>query len=254
MRIQTSHGVKIQLMELLFLSRIHVILSNKDMMKLRYKLIVFSLVMCVMECSSQTISGQASGHEYVDLGLSVKWATYNVGATKPEDNGDCFAWGETKPKEEYSRKTYKWTKDEGKTFIKYVTDRRFGTIDNKMVLEPEDDAATSNWGSEWRMPTLDEIKELIDGCGWTWTYNYCGSGVAGRIGTSTINGNKIFLPAVCWCKLEDSAPCGYESGDYWTSSLQGDSYVADCLILYVDLIDWYEHERYIGKNVRAVLR
>lgn len=93
--------------------------------------------------------------EAVDLGLSVKWATYNVGATKPEEYGDYFAWGETQPKDNYNRSTYKFelgTNYKG-PFSKYVTSSSYGTVDNKTVLEPEDDAAHVNWGGSWRMPT-----------------------------------------------------------------------------------------------------
>ena len=94
-------------------------------------------------------------HEWVDLGLTsgTLWATCNVGATAPEDYGDYFAWGETEPKEDYSWSTYKWCNGSYKTQTKYCTNSKYGTVDDKTELEPEDDAAFVNWGSTWRMPT-----------------------------------------------------------------------------------------------------
>ena len=122
--------------------------------------------------------------EYVDLGLSVKWATFNVGARAPEYYGDYFAWGETEPKEEYSWATYKWcdgTKDN-------VT--KYNKTDSLTTLEPEDDAAHVHWGNKWRMPTKEELQELIDSCQWerTTVNEVRGNTVTGP------NGNSIFIP------------------------------------------------------------
>ena len=105
-----------------------------------------------------------NGHEYVDLGLPsrIKWATCNVGATTPEEYGDYFAWGETEPKDNYDWSTYKWCNESNATMTKYCTDSSYGTVDNKTVLELEDDAAYVNWGGNWRMPTKAELDELTN--------------------------------------------------------------------------------------------
>lgn len=158
-------------------------------------------------------------HEYVDLGLSVKWATCNVGATKPEDYGDYFAWGETEPKSTYDWSTYKWCLGSHNTLTKYCKLSEYGTIDNKTILDLSDDAARVNWGGSWRMPTYAELEELRENCSWTWV---CQNGVYGYRVTSKKQGytNKsIFLPAASFC--------GYDSwhynvgsyGSYWSSTL-----------------------------------
>ena len=118
------------------------------------------------------------GHEYVDLGLSVKWATCNVGATTPEGYGDYFAWGETQPKTTYNWSTYKYCNGSYYTLTKYCVDYSYGTVDNKTTLELTDDAARVNWGGKWRMPTKAEYNELKNSsnCTWTWTQK---SGVRG---------------------------------------------------------------------------
>lgn len=106
-------------------------------------------------------SGMENGHEWVDLGLSVKWATCNVGAIQPEEFGDYFAWGEVETKAIYNWDTYKYYDDFNLT--KYTSN------DSKTVLDPEDDAATVNWGGAWRMPTKAEQDELRNNCTWDWT-------------------------------------------------------------------------------------
>ena len=111
---------------------------------------------------------------YVDLGLKsgLKWATCNVGASYPFDYGDYFAWGETTPKKIYSWDTYKWCKNNHKIQTKYCTSREYGIVDERLILEKEDDAATANWGREWRMPTIAELKELHKGCNWEFIENF----------------------------------------------------------------------------------
>ena len=108
-------------------------------------------------------------YQAVDLGLSVKWATMNVGATSPEDYGGYYAWGETEEKSNYDWETYKWCNGSYNNMTKYCTDGYYGTVDNKRVLDPSDDVAHVKWGGSWRMPTSDEIKELTDECNWQWT-------------------------------------------------------------------------------------
>ena len=106
-------------------------------------------------------------HEYVDLGLpsGLLWATCNVGATSPEDYGDYFAWGETQPKDTYEWSTYQYCNGSYNTLTKYCSNSSYGYngfTDNLTTLLPEDDAATANWGGNWRMPTKEEFQELYN--------------------------------------------------------------------------------------------
>lgn len=168
--------------------------------------------------------------EYVDLGLpsGLKWAKCNLGASKPSDYGDYYSWGETAPKADYDWPTYKWMQA-GKSNSNYITkytvadgqtwgiwyDSSGAFIgDNKTVLAAADDAATANLGSPWRMPTADEIQELIDNCTWIWTTQ---DGVNGYQ-VDGPNGNAIFLPASG--EREDSGliDAGTKAR-YWSSSL-----------------------------------
>ena len=160
--------------------------------------------------------GTIADHEYVDLGLpsGTLWATCNVGADKPEDYGGYFAWGETETKDTYGCSTYKWCGDDYDNFTKYCTDSNYGTVDNKTVLDPEDDAARANWGGGWRMPTLEEMRELEDNCTREWTTQ---NGVNGQKFTGS-NGNSIFLPAAGYYGDDELINDGSD-GNYWSSSL-----------------------------------
>ena len=168
-----------------------------------------------------SVEDPIDSHTYVDLGLpsGILWATCNVGADHPEEFGDFFAWGETTPKDIYDWKTYKYCCyiDERYVLNKYCTDSCYGFngfVDNLTVLEPIDDAATVNWGADWRMPTGDEWKELFENTTWIWTAQ---NDVKGRLMTGP-NGNSIFLPAAGY--REDCDSVSTEVGIYWSSSLQ----------------------------------
>lgn len=163
----------------------------------------------------EELSFTTETHAYVDLGLSVKWATCNIGASSPEEYGDYFAWGETAPKDVYVWSTYKWCNGSQNTLTKYCTNKEYGAVDNKITLELEDDAAHVNWGGEWRMPTKEELEELHKKCTWTPTKI---NGVSGREITGP-NGNKLFLPYSGYCS-EGKYPGG-GTGHCWsnTSSL-----------------------------------
>ena len=164
----------------------------------------------------------------VDLGLSVKWATCNVGANKPEEYGDYYAWGETDPKDFYFCDTYKYCDGTYNSLTKY-TDSAYGKdgfSDNKSVLDPEDDVAHVKWGGNWRIPTKDELEELRTKCTWTSTTL---NGVKGYSVTSNVDGytdRSIFLPATGmrirqWTENTDTI------GRFWGNSIvTGDDYDA----------------------------
>ena len=187
-----------------------------------------------------------NGHEYVDLGLpsGLKWATCNVGASKPEEYGGYYAWGETEEKGNYDWNTYKWCDDSDDAITKYGND--------KTVLDLEDDVAHIKWGSSWRgswrMPTKTEQDELLDNCTWTWTTQ---NGVKGYRVTGP-NGNNIFLPAAGCCngrELYDSGTHGY----YWSSSVDyGRSCFAHDLYFHSCYYGWYDYYRCSGRSVRPV--
>ena len=151
----------------------------------------------------------------IDLGLTVKWAECNLGAEKPEDYGDYFAWGETETKSDYSWSTYKFGTSSSGPFSKYNTDNTYGTVDNKTVLDPEDDVAHVILGGSWRMPTTAEQDDLRTKCTWTWDDVKKGYTVTGP------NGNSIFLPAAGG-RYDDTLGEVGSSSFYWSSSLNTD--------------------------------
>ena len=157
------------------------------------------------------VDESTNGVEAVDLGLSVKWASMNVGAKKVSGFGSYFAWGETQPKDYYSWNTYAWSKGDSQFLTKY------STTDRKSQLAPVDDAARANMGGEWRMPTVDEYEELMnpDNCKWEWTAQ---DGVNGYKITSKKTGNSIFLP-ITGFRYYGDIQFRAISGIYWTSSL-----------------------------------
>lgn len=176
--------------------------------------------------------------EAVDLGLSVKWASCNLGASTPEEYGNHYAWGETEPKMDYSSKTYKWWISFS-SLTKYCNKSSYGYngfTDNKTVLDPEDDAAAVALGGSWRMATYDEWNELKTKCTWEWTTQ---NGVKGRLITGP-NGNNIFFPSA-------------GSNDYWSSSLYTDSpYLAYRGFFGSDYVDLRSGYRYWGLPIRPV--
>lgn len=171
----------------------------------------------------------AVNYEYVDLGLSVKWATCNVGATRPEEFGDYFSWGETEPKDDYSWSAYKWCNGSINTLTKYCDNSNYGNegfTDMLTVLNPEDDVAHVKWGGSWRMPTEAEMEDLSTKCTWRWYVegNSEFGGVAGHKITSNIAGYEdrfIFLPAAGYRYNSNISSVGYY-GYYWCNSLRTD--------------------------------
>ncbi len=223
-------------------------------------------------------TGADSEHAYVDLGLpsGTLWAKTNVGAETELDYGDYFAWGETKPKEDYSWDTYPWYAEEIVTTTdadgftetatytyldKYNTDETYArpgtTPNNKTTLEPADDAATANWGSDWCMPTIEQWNELSnsDNCTWQWVTmtDADGTKVNGYKVTSTRNDNYLFLPAAGVCG-GSSLHCAGSEGYYWSSSLYS-SYPLNAynLCFYSGYHNWLDSgRRYHGQPVRPV--
>ncbi len=165
----------------------------------------------------------SSTHGYVDLGLpsGLLWAICNVGANATEEYGDYFAWGETQPKDDYSWNTYQYSNGiYGNALTKYCTNSSYGYngfTDNLTILLPEDDAATANWGNDWRMPTKEEWQELCNNTTVIWTIQ---NGVRGRLFTAA-NGNSLFLPAAGF-RTDDLHYYAGSFGDYWSSSLNTD--------------------------------
>ena len=202
----------------------------------------------------------------IDLGLSsgTLWAPWNVGAAKPGAAGAYFAWGETAAKESYDWSTYKWMKEgesHWKHITKYTTDDGQTTADwytdfvgdGKTTLDAADDAASANWGGDWRMPTQAQLQELSDYCAWEWKkadWDANGS-LAGYLLTG-LNGNKLFLPAAGgrWGSALSSFG---SSGYYWSAELySGNSSLARRLNFYSG--DWGADNYYrnAGFSVRPV--
>jgi len=193
------------------------------------------------------------GNEYVDLGLpsGTLWATCNVGATKPEGYGDYFAWGETTPKSTYNWSTYKYCNGSYNTQTKYCTSSGYGTVDNKTELELSDDAAYVNWGSDWRMPSDDQFRELINSS-YTTTEWTTVNGIYGRKITSNSNGSSIFLPAAGYYS-ENVLKNADASGNYWSRTLAGAPnnarYLRYSTSASITSDVWY---RFVGHSVRPV--
>ena len=204
---------------------------------------VFSLVIATFSASAgcqhanSTISSGdepvINGHEYVDLGLSVKWAICNVGASKPEEYGNYYAWGETSTKSSY-------TENNSVTYRKNFSD---------IGGNPTYDVAREKWGSTWRLPTKAEFEELRQNCTWTWTTQ---NGINGYKVTSKKNGNSIFLPAAGWrngTSLNRQGPFGF----YWSSTPhESNSDSAYSLYFFSGYHYTYWYYRFYGQSVRPV--
>ena len=191
-------------------------------------------------------------HDYVDLGLpsGTLWATCNVGADTPEEYGDYFAWGEPHPKVTYNWSTYQYCDGNSNTLTKYCNDASYGCngyTDILTTLLPQDDAATANWGADWRMPTIEEWEELCLNTTSTWSSQ---NGVNGWIFTAS-NGNSLFLPAGGYYN-NDNLCYVDRYGRYWSSSLNTVPYTAMgfSFLSSGDYVNFYS--RYYGRSVRAV--
>lgn len=197
-------------------------------------------------------TGMAGGHGYVNLGLpsGTQWATTNVGAKSPEAAGNYYAWGETTTKSTYSWDNYKYCNGDDTSMTKYCCNRERGKVDNRRSLEPEDDAATANWGEGWRMPTSAQFDELREMCTWTWT------AMNGKNGYKIVgpNGNSIFLPAA-GVRNESSMTDFNEYGFYRTRTLDNSYSNGDRaanLVIFEDKPYKSESTRDAGQTVRPV--
>ena len=155
---------------------------------------------------------------YVDLGLSVKWATCNVGANTPEEYGDYYAWGEVETKESYEPNNYKFVNGGS-------------AVNDKNTLDIENDVAHKEWGGKWRMPSREEFDELIQNCTWTWTTQ---KGVNGFLVTSNKPGytdRSIFLPAAGLRSLSELRLSG-NIGFYWTTT-PSEHFAESACFLYI---------------------
>lgn len=193
-----------------------------------------------------SVSGSIGGHNYVDLGLSVKWATCNIGASTPEGYGSYFAWGETSDKNYYGIENYSYYDSQ-----KY----RCTSINNGEISMTHYDAAYVNWNSSWRMPNISELKELEEKCKAKWiTYN----GVNGQLFTAP-NGNSIFFPAT-GLKIDEIIIDKGKNGYYWSSEIdhwvvnnKNDYNYAYCLGIADNYINTKDSEkRWYGLTIRAV--
>lgn len=190
--------------------------------------------------SEETAAPSASS--YVDLGLSVKWATCNVGASKPEEGGNFYAWGETATKDYYGWSSYKY-------YVNRSTFTKYSDSDGKTILADADDVAMTVLGKAWRMPTYDELKELVENCTWTWTQL---NGVNGYQVKSDKNGNSIFLPAAGDYdekKIEDVGSLG----GYWAKTKPSAVTEADYIFFSARSHYVSTDYRYAGWSVRPVL-
>lgn len=205
-------------------------------------------------------SGSFQGHDYIDLGLpsGTLWATCNIGASKPEDYGDYFAWGETQPKSNYDWSTYKWCNGSESTMTKYCTDSNYGTVDNRTELERADDAATVRWGAGWQMPSHDQFEELINNSYTITTWTNLNDVDGGVKITSRSNGKSIFLIAAGY-RNDGLQHAGFD-GRYWSRSLsEFDSYgevlsFGENLDGTVGIAAYYDADRDEGLPIRPVRR
>ncbi|MBR5216260.1 MAG: DUF1566 domain-containing protein [Bacteroidales bacterium] len=202
-------------------------------MKKIYLIMAF-VCMMMMSFKPDGGVGEHQGHEYVDLGLSVKWATCNVGANSPEEYGDYFAWGETSTKTRYEECNCK-------TYCKPISN---------ISGNAQYDVAKAKWGGDWRMPTEEEMGELLNECVWTWELK---EGVKGYKVTGP-NGNSIFLPAAGNRNGVSLSNAGF-GGNYWSSTHgEYDDYDA-CYLYFVSGVHYKSYNlRDNGQSVRPVVK
>ena len=196
----------------------------------------------------------------VDLGLSVKWASCNLGASKPTEYGGYYQWAGTKDVSatsiylDWNNCPYHTGSDIYSGWTKYNTKSSYGTVDNKTVLEPMDDVASVALGGKWRIPTDEEWTELrnTNNCSWTWTTIDGVNGYKVQSKKPGYTDNWIFLPAAGY--RNDGSLNGVGSvGDYWSSSLYTDyPYNAYYMSFFSGYFSRGSSSRYNGRSVRPV--
>lgn len=199
------------------------------MKSLRWVFAVTTILLASCEKDNPVID--ANNYYAIDMGLSVKWANANLGATSPEEYGYYYAWGETKAKENYSWSTYKWGTS-STSLTKYNTQGSYGTVDSITVLESADDAATAILGDEWRMPTSSEVDELIstrNNASYQWEWKSINSH-SGWLVTYLVNNNSIFLPAAGY-RIDGGLRYEGTMGGYRSSSLDTDNTDCACCLI-----------------------
>lgn len=217
--------------------------STKSSKKKNAVWVIFAILLLLVGCFFASIlpttdqnnissDNTINGHEYVDLGLSVKWATCNIGASGPSDNGDYFAWGEILTKSEY-------TIDNSITYEKSIVN---------ISGNPKYDAASANWGGTWRMPKDNEILELVEKCERKWTAQ---NGRNGYLVTGP-NGKSIFIPAAGSRYNSDNHNMVDTIGGYWGSFTICDSLTDCCLFFNDSVFERISSFRSIGLAVRPV--
>lgn len=209
-------------------------------------LVIVATIFTACETKEIPISGTISGHDYVDLNLpsGTLWATCNVGADSPKDFGDYFSWGEVSSKSSYELDNYVYGYDSD--FWDY---KKYNDSDGARTLSSYDDVAYSKWGSSWRMPTIDQLQELVDECTWSWI-NY--KGKKGYKVKSRTSDNFIFLPAAGY-RYSDG---GYikKMGYYWSINRTESTSNAQILHFYEGNIEIDYIPRFNGLSVRPVLK
>lgn len=184
-------------------------------------------------------------HNAVDLGLSVKWSTTNVGADLPHDFGDYYSWGEIKTKSCYDWDNYAFGNDT--CITKYCVEEKYGTIDNLNQLTEFDDVVAVKWKNGWRMPTYEEFNELRTKC--TFEVRTL-LGQDGYLLTGP-NGNTIFFPLAG--EIDGTSVSGKDNYViYWTSTLFSNNTEAYEFAMSKEGYYWYDSPRYTGHNIRAV--
>ena len=185
---------------------------------MRKHILFLLLPVLVIACGKDLPNTVTPPEGAVNLGLSVFWASCNLGSDDPTGYGDFYAWGEVESKKDYTWETYRfWTSGDSEPNLvvtKYNSIESHGAVDSKVALDPEDDAAHVRLGGKWRIPTPAEFQELIDSCEWTWTSK---RGVLGYKIESKVNGNSIFMPSTGYYYHEGLHGEEY-GGYYWMSS------------------------------------
>ena len=196
----------------------------------------------------------------VDLGLSVKWASCNLGASKPTEYGGYYQWAGTKDVSDtgiylyWYNCPYHTDSSSSSGWSKYNTKSSSGTVDNRTVLEAMDDAATVALGGNWRIPTIEEWRELCntDNCSWTWTTIDGVSGYKVQSKKSGYTDNWIFLPAAGYRNRDYLRNVG-SYGYYWSSSLnKGCAGYANDMNFNSSYVSRTGDYRYNGGSVRPV--